>query len=156
MRTDWLECFKFSFIRNPWDRAVSLFFNQKRESSDSDDFKKWLIEMIEEHGHPSQKTTEWELTDRLDSTGGTSTPWKAQTDWLVDFDNNLCMDFIGRFENIYEDIEVIENILGNNLILPHIRKTDHQPYQEYYKDQESKDIVADWHKKDIDNFGYSF
>lgn len=135
---------------------MSLFFNQNREAGDSNDFKKWLIEMIEEHGHPLDRNIEWELTDQLDGTGGSPIPWKSQTEWLVDFDGNLCMDFIGKFENLYEDIQAIEKVIENNLIIPHIRKTDHDLYQSYYKDQESKDIVADWHKKDIENFGYSF
>ncbi len=155
MRPDWSNCFKFSFVRNPWDRAVSLFSHQNGEG-DSQDFKNWLLDMVEKNGHPNDRTIEWKVTDQLDGTGGIPFPWKSQTDWLIDYSGNICMDFIGRFENLNQDIYILEKLIGHTILLPHLRKTKHGSYQDYYLDQESIDLVADWGRKDIENFGYSF
>src|SRR5690606_34688851 len=36
----WSEYFKFSFVRNPWDRMLSVFFNRKQQN-----FQKWLLNL---------------------------------------------------------------------------------------------------------------
>ena len=157
MRPDWAECFKFSFVRNPWDRAVSLFFHQNKFGDfDGNDFKKWLFDMVEENGYPRDRVDNWQVTDAMEGTGGTPMPWKNQSDWLVDFSHNICMDFIGRFETLEEDTQTVSNLIGIDLILPHLRQTDRDFYKNYYIDEDCINLVAEWHQKDIENFGYSF
>jgi hypothetical protein len=152
VRHDWDECFKFSFVRNPWDRVVSLFMFQTKGDQI---FKDWLMDIVERDGSPRDRKKAWKLLPKMASTGGTSLPWKSQTDWLIDNDGKLCMDFIGRYENLKEDFSKICDILGRNIKLPHINKTEHLNYKSYY-DAETKQIVADWHRNDINNFGYTF
>jgi hypothetical protein len=152
IRPDWDDCFKFSFVRNPWDRAVSLYAHQTKCSNS---FKDWLMDIVKRDGHPKIRKKEWVLRDKMASTGGSSLPWKCQTDWLVNNSGQLCMDFIGKFENLNVDIKKIEQIIGRKILLPHHNKTDRLPYQHYY-DDETRKIVADWHRKDIENFGYKF
>jgi hypothetical protein len=132
-----------------------LFFHQKQEG-DAEDFKNWLLEMVEKNGHPNDRTVEWQVTDQLDGTGGTPFPWKSQTEWLIDYSGEICMDFIGRFENLDQDIDKISGLINFTILLPHLRKTDHEHYSKYYLDQEAKDLVACWCRRDIENFGYSF
>lgn len=152
IRQDWNQCFKFSFVRNPWERAVSLYCHQTKCSKP---FKEWLLEIVESNGHPKLNKQKWELRDKLRGTGGSGVPWKCQTDWLIDNSGKLCMDFIGRYENLNNDIKKLSEIIGHNIVLPHLNKTNHSEYQTYY-DAESKDIVSIWHKKDIESFGYKF
>jgi hypothetical protein len=152
LRPDWNECFKFSFIRNPWDRAVSLFSHQTKGEKD---FKSWLMEMVARDGHPNDRTQEWKVSDKMKSTGGTGIPWKCQSDWLVDDNKDICVDFVGRFESLKQDFERVCDIMNLKLQLPHINKTMRKDYTKYY-DEETKQIVADWHKTDIQNFGYTF
>lgn len=152
LRPDWSECFKFSFIRNPWDRAVSLYMHQ---TNGEQRFKDWLMDIVKRDGHPKDNNKKWSLSPKMASTGGTGVPWKCQADWLIDDSGEICMDFIGRFENLHEDVARLSDMIGKKLVLPHINKTNHDRYLKYYN-EESANIVADWHHKDIKRFGYSF
>lgn len=118
-------------------------------------FKDWLMAIVKRDGDPLQRKKPWKLSKKMASTGGHSFPWKCQTDWLVDNNGKLCMDFIGRYENLKGDFEILCELLGPKYVLPHLNETKHVDYQSYY-DSETRDIVANWHRRDIELFGYKF
>ena len=152
IRSNWDSYFKVAFVRNPWDRAVSIFSHQTKGEGD---FKIWLMEMVRKDGHPKDRSQEWKLSDTMRGTGGTGIPWKCQSDWLIDNNGEICMDFVGRFEGMEWYFKKLCDILDLNCGLPHMNKTNRKPYVEYY-DNITKQIVADWHRKDLENFGYTF
>ena len=66
------------------------------------------------------------------------------------------VDFIGKFENLETDFEYICKKIGvNGIKLPHKNKTQRKNYRDYYNEN-TKTIIANWYKKDIDYFGYEF
>jgi len=71
------------------------------------------------------------------------------------------IDFIGRFENINDDFKKICKELNIERKLPYVRQHVHQDvkrtkhYTEYY-DDETKQIVYERYKWDIETFGYKF
>ena len=143
-KNKWDEYFKFSFCRNPWDRAVSIwkYLNFKspdvRVTERFEEFKDFLLKGIEIDDHH----------------------WKwhyfPQINHIVDEDGNIQVDFIGRFENLQEDFNIVCDKIGMpQTKLPHANKTKHQNYVEYY-DSEAKEIVGEVYKKDIEFFGYEF
>ena len=71
----------------------------------------------------------------------------------------MCVDFVGRYENIAEDMDKVLETLGlkGQVQLP---KTNVSPdkladYHTYYTDQ-SREIIGDWYAREIDVFNYSF
>ena len=74
-------------------------------------------------------------------------------------DNQLCVDFVIRYENLSEDLmKVCERIGRPPIDLPHLKTGFRQKrhhYSEYF-DEESKALVAEKHKNDIRLFGYEF
>jgi hypothetical protein len=113
------------------------------------------MEIVKKDGHPKDKTQEWKLTDKMSSTGGTGIPWKCQTDWLIDDEGKICLDFVMRYENLRKDFEKLCDVLGKEPLLARLNDTRKGHYTKFY-DTETRQIVADWHRKDIANFSYSF
>ena len=131
--------FTFSFVRNPFNRVVSMWKflqhpNQKKEwikiagSIDSCDFKTFVRKI---------KNISTNITNPLSyfTTG---------------------VDFVGKCENLQRDFDTICDKIGiPRQELPHKNKTKHKHYTEYY-DEETKQIVAEKYAKDIEYFGYKF
>jgi hypothetical protein len=121
--------FKFSFTRNPWGRMVSSWLYLKKNNNTYNQLS---------------------FVDWLKSGKG----WKGVEMNTLDFAKGC--DFIGKFENLQEDFGHICNIVGiTEQQLPHLNKTSHKHYTEYY-DNESREIVAEQYAKDIEYFGYKF
>ena len=77
--------------------------------------------------------------------------WNPQINFLP-FDP----DYIGRFENLQEDLDNICNQINiPKQQLPHTNKTNHKPYREYYNDHTIK-MVQEIYKGDLQKFNYDF
>lgn len=133
--------FKFGFVRNPWDRIVSLYFRKEGiKMSDRmtfDEFVNWIQNSSDTSVHTSVH--------------------KNQLDWFTDEDGKVAADFIGKFENLEEDYEIVFKKLGINKKLPHINKrnANNKHYTEYYT-PETRDIIAEKFSVDIEYFGYEY
>jgi len=136
----WNTFFKFTFVRNPWDRTVSMFFYAKKSTSNPSS--------VHWGRHYPDKFEDW-----LREVHGKGVP---QCNFITDEDGKLLVDFVGRFERLEEDFKRVCKITGLlNINLPHVRKSAHKHYSEYYTRQ-TRQFVADCYKKDIELFGYRF
>jgi len=131
-KNKWDKYFKFTFVRNPWDRVISLYhqpaFNKINHIS-SKSLKYFL-----EHYKPAR----WEQLR------------------FSDYLNHDKMDFIGRFENRANDLSFIAKKIGIDFdINLNRRKTNHNHYSTYY-DEETKNIVYEMFKDDILTYNYTF
>jgi len=141
----WGEMFKFSFVRNPWDKVVSHYFhrvktNQTGLGKNRIDFNEWV------------KLTYGEQDPRYFDYPKYFMP---QINWLTDEKGEIMVDFVGRFENLENDFQLICERIGRNVDLPNVNKSKHREYQ-YYYDDATKEIVRGWFEKDIGFFNYSF
>lgn len=124
---------KICNVRNPYDLAVSMYEWKKSQNNIKESFSEFLL------------NTKWQ--DKL----------KSNIDiWSID--EKYDFEYI-RFENLEEDLlNILKklNIKKNSINLQHYKKMDRLPYQEYYKNQESIDIVSRIYKKEIELFNYKF
>lgn len=135
LKNDYSNYFKFAFVRNPYDWQVSLFSYMKQHI-----------------GHPQHDIIK-------DMDFETYLYWRCtkdknyQSEFLVDSNNNFIVDFIGRYENINNDIVVLEKQLGFKFNLPFVNKSSRKKYQDYYK-KETKELIYNNFKKDFELLEY--
>jgi hypothetical protein len=132
-REHWDEHFSFSFVRNPWDRMVSLYHFNKMAYGEKRAFDEWLRQVLVK-------------PNRFQG---------PQIDWLVDEDGEVAVDFVGRFEHLARDFSVVCGRVGANLKLPRLNISNHRHYLNYY-DDEGRELVRRTCEKDIELFGYTF
>ena len=135
--------YSFSFVRNPYARAVSAAYMQM--VSRGMGFKDFILYFLPETGN---RRNYFRWTHVMLFTDPRMKLFDAEGEQLV--------DFIGRVENIQEDFNVVTSVLElPQQQLPHRNKGDHKHYTEYY-DDETREIVAEKYAKDIEYFGYKF
>ncbi len=133
--------YKFGFVRNPWDRVVSLYERreglQLKEKMSFEEFVDWVEFASSTCIHP--------------------VPHRNQLDWFVDPHGNVLVDFIGRFESLESDWTRIAQKLGITQPLPHANKNPRRTrsYTEYYTPR-TRRIIAERFRIDIQYFGYEF
>jgi chondroitin 4-sulfotransferase 11 len=142
----WDNAFKFAFVRNPWDRYVSLYFYLRRFYL----IPGWRFEEVLERisvGIPIRGLYSKSMCSKRDI--GLLCP---QTCWVRDD-----LDFVGRFENLTADWEYICSKLDIECgVLPKKRRWKFkQPFRKYYNNR-SRALVATIYKKDLDRFGYKW
>jgi hypothetical protein len=79
-----------------------------------------------------------------------------QLAYLVDSEGNILVDCVGRFERLDEDFaRICARLVMPAVALPHLRKTAHRDYRQYYNAQ-TVDLIARRYSNDIAAFGYRF
>jgi hypothetical protein len=157
---DWNKYYKFCFARNPWDRMVSAFYFKKKminilnttHISDTTRLmeRKWFQDTL----LGAREFSEWILKqNNSEYPASYIVPFQKP---LVFENGNTLVDYIGRFENLQEDFNIICDKIGiPRQELPHKNATKHKHYTEYY-DDETREIVAERYANDIEYFGYEF
>ena len=140
------KLFKFCFVRNPWDKVVSEFrfriWTYQNELTSDASFAEWVRSTYVEN---NPQYYDWPKM------------FLPQLEWMTDEKGDLAIDFIGRFENLQNDFNIIcDTINIERKILRHENKSrKNNNYRDYY-DDETKSIVENWFKADIEYFGYEF
>lgn len=159
------DYFKFAFVRNPWSRVVSLYIYLGYNKTC--DFKSFLFGTL-------KKT----LFNEKNWFVG------PQGSFVYTDNDELLVDFIGRFENLENDFGYVCKRVGLPQVeIPHANQSSdmgsflgvkpkklarnvfdrlsrnnppkHKHYREYY-DLECIEVVAELYRRDIDLFKYTF
>jgi len=132
--------FKFTFVRNPWARAFSWYQNVLRD---------------EQHRAYHGIGEDMPFTEFLERFAGKGM-LRPQLYWITDYEGNIPLDYIGKFENLHQDfIEVCRRLNFKNTKLPHKLKGSHKDYRRFYDDR-AVDIINQVYRKEIELFGYAF
>lgn len=138
------EYFKFTVVRNPWQRMLSQF-KKTQDKKNGMSFKGWI--------HKSFVLNDRNMDERFYK------PCK----WWIDGG----VDYIIKYENLDEDFSKLLDKIGidDSLKLDKVKMLpgwnnwgddiDSVNYQDYY-DEETKKIIEHNFKEDIEEFGYEF
>lgn len=137
--------FKFGFVRNPWDRAVSAYFHLRAKQFD------WVLPILDRYPDFDSFVRGW-LTRWTAIRPATFLP---QSYFLLNRRGSLMIDVLGRFENLEQDFGLVANRLGCHATLPVMNASEHGQYTDYYT-QTSRDIVGRIYARDIQAFDYRF
>jgi len=138
---NWEDYFTFSFVRDPWDRIVSLYYwYQSYNWNDPEGLAKKIRKIPDFDGFVKSEFLQQ----------------PSCSDYICDSGKSI-VDFIGKLENFETDFKNVCNEIG----LPEIqilkenisqRKRD---YKEYYN-EETIQLIAKKYDDDIKNFNYGF
>jgi hypothetical protein len=124
--------YKFTCVRNPWDRMVSYYFTPTQNPEIWD--RKRFLAMI------SKAVS---VADYLRLNKGEEDP----------FGN---VDYIMRFENLADDFRTVCGTLGiSPATLPQYNRSNREHYSNYY-DDELRELVRKRFAAEIERFGYTF
>jgi hypothetical protein len=150
--------FKFTFVRNPYDRCLSQFFwanggHQKRDILPSR--APWLD--LKPKKDFSKKAFSNFLVKYTRQTNSYKSHRVCQSNFILDENENSLVDFIGKYENLKEDLIKILGILKINKSIDELLHR-HKNLVEYDKSQyltaKNKELIYNKFQKDFELFGY--
>ena len=145
--------FKFTFVRNPWDRLLSAYNFLKKGGLNHMD-QQFCDDVLCEYDTFEKFVMEWVDSESVEG-------WVhfiPQYRYVYDDDMKLVVDFVGKFENFNEDFEKVRDTLQVGIPLKHLNKTkdkEEKSYRDAYT-SEMAEKVTDIYKKDIQLFGYIY
>lgn len=130
--------YKFTIVRNPVERAYSWYKNALRDP-------------IHQKNYGIDPNDSFDQFMRKFAGKGFLRP---QTYWLKDYSGAIPMDFIGKFENLSKDYEIICKELGiKDFHLPH--KIEGQTSKEKKIEDRTIEFINRFYAEDFERFGYT-
>ncbi|MBI9062161.1 MAG: sulfotransferase family 2 domain-containing protein [Marinilabiliaceae bacterium] len=139
--------FKFTIVRNPYDRLYSGYTFLKKGGFNEADAQ-WAKKNLGHINSYEQFLKEW-LTPENIYTKNHFTP---QFEYLINKDGIIGVDFIGKLENIEADFKTICYKLGIQRELMHANKTNQK--EKPTMDCEMKQIIEQVYAKDFELLNY--
>ncbi len=145
-----MDYFKFTIVRNPWDRLVSAYFYLRDGGFGSTDRNFFERELSEFRGFDAfvhgwvNRSNIWRWYH-----------FRPQYHFMLDRRERVALDFVAFFENLNDDFRYIANRMGLDCRLPKSNESTHSLYADHY-DKQTRNIVADVYADDIRMLGYSF
>lgn len=167
------KMFKFTVVRNPWDRTFSYWRYFVRNTPGfekyKDKFTQWILD----------KAMVFNTQAKIPFTpfpGSDHAPWYQAIDeisttnlqlnhmlWYKNVNGINQMDVFLRFEHLAEDFELVKERIGATLPLGNVGREDFaqsglesSDYHDYYKHNDAIGFIGELNKELIDRFGYAF
>ena len=138
-----------TIVRNPWDRALSMFTYYKQLGGgqyldNNITFEQFCIKLFKENSQVFKNHVQKELLIR------------PQYDWVIRNNKNP-FDHVCKFENLDEEFsKLLQLAKSNNIVpLPHLRKSKTGDYRDYHTET-TIEIISECFASDIKEFGYEF
>lgn len=140
--SEWENYYKFCFVRNPFDQALSEYSYQMKNSRRNEGFKHFLRAMNGDVEDPA-------IVPR-----GVKRNWSLYT-----IDDEVAVDFVGRYETLSKDFEKVLGHLGlegdHPLRQEKVGKDRRSRIMSEWYDDECVELVHSIYGHEIEYFGYS-
>ena len=151
----WQDKYKFSFVRNPFDRLVSawkMFTTGMNNTT-------WTFPKDGDPGLSLCKFLEIVCNETIRIDGKRDrAEIKIRHHTIPQTHPYYCLeqaDFVGRFENLEDDFAKVLRHLGLEGQLPHCNVTRRKGYHSYF-DADTRKIAEEFYQEDLDKLGYIF
>ncbi len=138
----WVGSFKFCFVRNPYEKAVSDYIWRVVSRGIDLGFHEFLKRIAYSYGNDKEGVV----------------PTYPDNWTLYTINDRIAVDFVGRYENFGPNFKRVCEIIGvpfdEHKILRMKHFTDYN-YRDYYG-QKEKELAGRIYRKEIEQFGYSF
>lgn len=153
------NAFKFAFVRNPYDRLVSLYkyhWIQSRLGLSFDDFVETLSQEFEKGNVPPvglyniQPFAETSPLHHLQVYGN---QYQPMVNWLPKEHVMIC--YLETFEQDIDKLLSLMGFEGKRTPIPKINKAKYDDnFMDFYSNQRTIDLVNKLYKEDFETFGY--
>jgi hypothetical protein len=136
--------FKFSAVRNPWARTVSLYFRQEGVISHN---RISFEEFCENHAYASDTCSHPTLHCN-------------QLDWLTDEEGRIGVDYVYKIEEFESSLDEIREMTNGRIALQYLVANKNplsraDRYRDMFTDR-TRQLIAKRFEKDVDTFKYAF
>lgn len=145
------DMYKFTFVRNPWDRVISAFTFLKAGGMNEYDAhwaKKFLTDFTDVNDFVVRGLVNQDIRNWMH--------FCEQAYFLIDpRTNKIGVDFLGRYENIADDFQTVSDRLSVSTCLQHLNT--HGAGKHSFRDvlgRKSIETISDLYRQDIQMLGY--
>ncbi len=131
------KAYTFAFVRHPFDRLYSFYLHTAERKQHV-----WNAKIL---GYGSFSNMIQHLNELQEP---------SQKSYLTDDAGTVKPDFIGRFENLEEDFQVVCERLDIPFNLPKKNARKHKNWKDAFT-EEDRQVAYDFYKEDFDTFDYN-
>ena len=137
--------FKFTFVRNPYFRLLSAYQYSFKQA---EKHPKTSVRFVTEYHSFEHFVKSWVKAENVNE----HYFFWPQCRYICDKNNEVKVDYIGKFENIENDFNFVKNTLKISQLLPKANQSSGHDTQQY--SDELANIVYQVYKDDFELFGY--
>lgn len=144
-RSIWDSYFKFAIVRNPWDWFISQHFYNLQKHATPHDIRALITPadvLKTEQFLRVYRGCEWART-------------ACQHAFVCDELGTVLVDYLGKYENLRKDFQILSSAIGARPSLPHMNASVHSHYRKYYS-TDTRQLVRQLYARDIELFDYEF
>jgi hypothetical protein len=152
------QSFKFTFVRNPWDRLVSAYHLLRRGHTEY--VRVWspqkYSDLLDMSFDDFVRTWLWKRREQLMELD--TTLW-TQAYFTHSPDGDRLVDFVGRCETLEQDLLYLNEHRNMSIRTMHLNRSlnrQDQDYRRYYTNQDTVEAAREIYAKDIAFFKYDF
>ena len=144
------ESFKFGFVRNPWDRVVSAYHYLAQGGKIEAD-RTWA----RAHLAGVRDFSDFVRNRLICPLVRESIHFRSQTYFLCDHTGRIAVDFLGRFESLDRDFQVVADKVKPGARIRQSNSSSHNDFRTYYE-ADTRDLVGRIYGEEIAKFRYTF